>query len=87
MILVAVALGSNAYVRDITRCSTVKAEAADALSKSDFERFMRLMPEREIEQRHVPRSFLKWLDNPVDTDTLGPMIVGDLREWGIKTLM
>ena len=84
---VAVALGSRAYVRDIARCSTVKAQAADCLSKSDFVGFYRLVPEREPDQRHVPRSFLKWLDNPVDNVTLGPDIVSDLNRWGVKTLM
>ena len=84
---VAVALGSRAFVRDITRCSTVNSEAADALSKSDFVRFFRLIPDRELEQRHVPRSFLRWLDNPVDSSSLGPNIVADLRARGIKTFL
>ena len=84
---VAVALGTKAYVRDIARCSTVTSNGADALSKSDFMRFDLLIPDRELEQRHVPGSFLRWLDNPVDTSALGPDIVADLRRGGIKTLL
>ena len=84
---VAVALGTKAFVRDIMRCSTVNSNTADALSKSDFMRFNLLIPDRELEQRHVPRSFLRWLDNPVDTTSLGPDIVADLRRCGIETFM
>ena len=40
---VAVALGSRAFVRKIRRCSTPRAEAADALSKFDMTRFRRLV--------------------------------------------
>ena len=81
---VAVALGTRAYVRKIRRCSTAKAEAADALSKNDLERFRRLVPDSEELPRVVPRSVLTWLQKPYVDFDLGRKIVAELKVNGIN---
>ena len=81
---VAVALGTRAYVRKIRRCSTAKAEAADALSKNDLEKFRRLVPDSEELPRVVPRTVLTWLQKPYVDFDLGRKIVAELKVNGIN---
>ena len=83
---VATALQCKAFVEDIGRCSTTKAEAVDAISKSDWERFHSLMPDHKVDPRRIPPSFTKWMDCPTDDRFLGERIVADLKRWGVKTL-
>ncbi len=77
---VAKALRMKAFVRKVTRCSTVGAAAADALSKSDMKRFWNLMPGAEVEPRSLSRSFRFWLECLTTDWDLGKRIVEDLRE-------
>ena len=81
---VSVALGTRAYVRKIRRCSTDKAEAADALSKNDMDRFRRLVPDAEELPRAVPRTVLTWLQKPYVDFDLGRKIVAELKANGFN---
>ena len=83
---VATALQCKAFVMDIGRCSTSTADAVDAISKSDWDRFHSLVPNHEVDPRRIPPSFTKWLDSPSDDRYLGERIVADLRKWGVQTL-
>lgn len=65
----------------------MEAAAADSISKCEWDRFDKLMPDREVDPRPIPRSFLKWLDNPFDDWNLGPNVVKDIvRMHGIKPM-
>ena len=81
---VAIALGCRAYVLKVTRCSTVKAEAADAISKNDTERFRRLCPNSEYRGRPIPVTIRNWIKKPVVDMELGKKIVVELASKGVK---
>ena len=84
---VTVALRCKAYVVEITRCSTTNAEAADALSKSDFKRFRSLLPQAEQFPREVPGAFLTWLRAPSEDRELGVKVVDELRRNGVPVVL
>ena len=84
---VAVALSARAFVVKVARCSTVKADAADALSKGDMARFRRLVPDAEEEPRPIPGTVLVWLDNPYPDWELGKKIVLEMKACGIDVLV
>ena len=82
---VATALGCQAYVVGTTRRSAWGAVAADALSKSDMREFGNVMMDRfgvVKPPRQVPKSFLRWLNEPVVDKDLGRRIVDDLQRMG-----
>ena len=83
---VAVAMNTRAYVLDVRRCSSDSAKAADFISKMKWRDFDAVMPDRETAPRHVPRHYLKWLDNPKVDKYLGRNIVLELmgQPWFIK---
>ena len=83
---VATALNCRSYVKNIRRCSTVGAIAADALSKADFQTFDKLIPGHELEPNKLPKSYVKWLQNPVPDPNLGDKIIADLRSNGVKIM-
>ena len=75
---ISVAMDIEVFVSGISRCSTYEADAADALNKSDMERFYRLVPEAEVEPREVPGALLRWLENPMPDRRLGHRILKQL---------
>lgn len=75
---IAVQLQAKAYVVNIKRCSNKESCAADSISKCDWERLDAFMPDREVDPRPIPRSFLKWMDAPSDDWDLGPNVMKDL---------
>ena len=75
---ISVALDIEVFVSGIARCSTVEADAADALSKCDMGRFLRLIPDADIEPREVPGALLQWLENPLPDRRLGHRILKQL---------
>ena len=81
---VAIALGCKAYVLKVTRCSTVKAEAADAISKNDTARFRKLCPDSEYMGRPIPVTIRDWIKKPVIDMELGKKIVVELASKGVK---
>ena len=76
--VVAARIGCRVYVEKITRCSTREAEAADALSKADFDRFAGCWRGPLPEMSRSPRSLVTWLNNPDTSAPLGEMILKDL---------
>ena len=78
---VAEGLGVHIVVRKITRCSDQLSEAADALSKCEFKRaFENMGEDREVEPMRIPRAILDWLQDPVETATLGRKILKEIKE-------
>ena len=77
--VVAARIGCRIWVRKITRCSTAQAEAADAISKADFARFLRLWQGGRLpDGGQVPRSLLRWMAEPDADAPLGELILEDI---------
>ena len=77
---ISVAMDIDLFVSGIARCSTREADAADALSKCDMERFVRLAPEADVEPQEVPGALLRWLENPLPDRRLGDRILKQLAK-------
>ena len=75
---VARGLGVNLVVRKVSRCSDGWSRAADALSKSDFQRAFVEMEDRERKSMRIPRALLKWAKDPRPTSSLGSRILEEL---------
>ena len=75
---ISVAMDIEVFISGISRCSTPEADAADALSKSDMDRFFDLVPEADLEPRQVPGALLKWLEDPLPDRRLGHRILKQL---------
>ena len=78
---VAASLDCKLEVVKVRRCSTREAEAADAISKADWRRHRRLMPQSNHGLAMVPVTLSKWVEDPVEDRTLGERI---LRELGVR---
>ena len=64
------------------RCSTPEARAADALSKSEYERFKEILPDMGEYPREIPVAIRSWIENPRPDMDLGRRIVMELKYWG-----
>ena len=76
--VLATGLACRVFVEKITRCSTPLAEAADALSKADFQRFLAYWSGPFPEASRVPRALLSWLHDPDPLAPLGDLILMEL---------
>lgn len=76
--VVAARISCRVYVEKITRCSTREAEAADALSKADFDRFAGCWRGPLPEMSRPPKALMAWLNNPDTSAPLGELILRDL---------
>lgn len=76
--VLATGLACRVFVEKITRCSTPLAEAADALSKADFRRFLAYWSGPFPEASRVPRALLSWLHDPDPLAPLGDLILMEL---------
>ena len=81
---ISVAMCSTPYVAKIARRSTPGAVAADALSKSDWREVQEVTGDMDMEPsaRWIPNTLRTWLENPVQTQDLGPMIVREMVDNG-----
>ena len=77
--VLACGLACRVYVEKVTRCSTPEAEAADALSKADFRRFLACWSGPLPDAGCVPQSLLAWLQDTDTTAPLGEAILQELR--------
>ena len=77
---VAEGLGISLAVRKVPRCSDKESEAADALSKCDFDRAFENIKNREEEPMRIPREILRWLKAPRETASLGREILTGISE-------
>ena len=79
---IASGLGCNVDIKKITRCSTPKADMADALSKGAFDRFWLLNDTNstslDLQPAWVPPHLLAWLENPKEDEALGNRILSDI---------
>ena len=62
----------------ITRCSNRGSIMADALSKGALQKMVSLWTGPLPDAARVPRVLLKWLGNPVPSDTLGEEILAEI---------
>lgn len=90
MATVAAAIGCQVDVVKITRCSTVEADMADALSKSDATRFWSLADKSTfklpLHPGEVPRELGKWLEFPRRDDQLGERLLDEMKKAGVSLL-
>ena len=63
------------------RCSTLGAEAADAISKADFLKLRRLKPLSNMHPAEVPQVLVDWVQRPVEDRELGGRL---LAEMGVR---
>ena len=78
--LVATALNCDFWLEKVGRCSSKETEAADALSKCDYYRFLDNMQGAEPLPRAVPRTLLAWMDDPVPDRGLGGRILEEMSQ-------
>ena len=84
---VAAGLGCEVQICKITRCSTILADMADALSKSAFGRFWSQAAngggfQLEADSLPVPKSLIEWVANPVPDFELGDRLLRELARSG-----
>ena len=79
---VAAGIGCQLYIQKIRRCSSPGAVMADAISKADFNLFRRTALEHRwplaVGPARVPGTLLRWIDQPVVSDSLGHEILDEL---------
>ena len=78
---VATHLGCKVNVEKTRRCSNQQTEAADALSKGDWNRAWDNMPLKEMDPRRVPRVLLRWISNPIPDLNLGEKIAEEMSKF------
>ena len=78
---VAEGLGCKANVVKTKRCSGPGEEAADALSKGDWDRAWAHMPQKDVDPKRIPRSLLLWINNPYPDLDLGKKILSDMSKY------
>ena len=83
MFVIAAAANIELYTVHVPRRSSTASIIADDLSKSTFEHHVMKYIGREAVLQgwsfpRPPRSFIRWLKNPKETDTLGPDIISDI---------
>ena len=75
---VSVGLGAVTKVVKTRRCSGPYEEAADALSKGEWERAWEFMPYKHDDPGRIPRAILKWSSNPSPDLNLGRKVLKDM---------
>ena len=78
---VGVGLGCKVSVVKTGRCSGPEAEAADALSKGDWERAWPLMPRKNVDPGRIPVSLLQWIRDPIPDLGLGRRVLSDMARY------
>ena len=58
---VAAAINCRLEIKKVMRCSTLGAEAADAISKADFLKLRRLKPLSNMHPAEVPQVLVDWV--------------------------
>ena len=77
-----VGLNVSYFMEKVTRCTTNGAIAADAISKADWCRLRKHMPEHTERPAKVPQAILEWIDRPFDDLLLGQKILIELAKKG-----
>ena len=76
--LVATALNCDLWVEKVSCCTSPQTEAADALSKCDYDRFMMNIPEADQVPRKVPLTLLQWMEDPRPDRDMGGRILEEM---------
>ena len=74
-------LGTVTKIIKTRRCSGPGEEAADALSKGDWDRAWSYMPQKHEHPGRIPRAILVWAANPVADMDLGRKILADMSKY------
>ena len=77
---VTMGLNIRYFMEKVTRCTTDGAIAADAISKSDWCRLRRHMPEHTERPAKVPEALLDWIHNPCEDLLLGQKILNEMAK-------
>ena len=79
--LITTALHCDFWVEKVPRCSSRETEAADALSKCNYERFLVNMPgAANTMPKVVPKTLLQWMEDPKPDRELGGRILEEMAE-------
>ena len=54
---------------------------ADALSKGDWGRAWPLMPEKEEDPQYIPRTLLRWINDPYPDMSLGLKVLKEMSHY------
>ena len=81
---VCMGLNIRYFMEKVTRCTTDGAITADAISKSDWCRLRRYMPNHTERPSKVPNALLDWINRPCEDKLLGQKI---LTEMATKSLI
>ena len=74
-------LACRIKVRKTKRCSGPGEEAADALSKGDWNRAWDNMPDKNTDPGRIPKAALKWIQNPTASASLGEEILKSMSAY------
>ena len=74
-------LGCVVKIVKTKRCSSPGANAADALSKADWDRAWDLIPNKDDDPGRIPASILRWASNPTKDMTFGKKILCDMSKY------
>ena len=75
---VAAAINCRLEIKKVMRCSTLGAEAADAISKADFLKLRRLKPLSNMHPAKVPQILVDWVQRPVEDRELGGRLLAEM---------
>ena len=73
--------GCKVNVLKTRRCSGTGEEAADALSKGDWDRAWANMPGKDVDPVRVPVTLLQWIGNPKVDLNLGKKVLCDMLNY------
>ena len=79
-------LNCSVHLRHVPRRSCLGADLADDLSKGNFATSLAALGPDSVFCKQVPQSLSAWLEQPVQSRTLGHNIAADLHRAGIDTL-
>ena len=75
---VSVSIGCNIAMEKVRRYYTIEACAADSLSKANFSKFRKEMPESNHSPATIPKELLLWIDHPVEDRFLGQRLLREM---------
>ena len=76
---VATSINCQLEIVKIRRCANDAAEACDAISKADWNRFRRVMPHANPLPACVPKVLEAWIQSPMEDRELGQKILREMK--------
>ena len=78
---IATGLACKLNVVKTRRCSGTGEEAADSLSKGDWEHAWENMPNKNVNPRRIPRVLALWISNPYPDLELGRKTLSEMSKY------